>query len=116
MSTLTDESTQKLAAAIAPAVYAYLAEDDRYLDGFMNSIQPAIESVIGKTSPELIGELGCAIMGHVGVNGENDPYAQHNIWKTRYEVLYRYVKETYAESYVDGAEYGIATPADLYGY
>ncbi len=116
MSTLTDESTQKLAKAIAPAVFEYISEDGRYLDAVMNTIEPAIVSVIGHTSPELVGELGCAIMGMIGVPNDNDPYAQHNIWKTRYEILYRYVKATYAESYVDGAEYGIATPTDIYGY
>ena len=107
MSSLTQESTQKLAEAIAPAVYDYMLEDGRYLDGVMNTIEPAIVSVIGHTSPELVGELGCAVMGLIGVPTINDPYAEHNIWKTRYETLHRYVRRTYAESYVDGAEYGI---------
>ena len=116
MSTFTQESVQKLAEAIAPAVYDYISVDDAYLDGFMNSILPAIEKVIGKSSPQLVSELSCVIMGMVGTININDPYAKNNIWKTRYDILYRYVKATYAESYVDGAEYGIATPDDLYGY
>ena len=116
MSNLSQESTQKLAEAIAPAVYDYMAEDGRFLDGVMNTIEPAIVSVIGHTSPELVGELGCAIMGLMGVPSTSDPYAEHNIWKTRYEVLHRYVRNTYAESYVDGAEYGIMVHDELYGY
>ena len=112
MSTLSQESVQKLAQVIAPQVFEYLSEDGRYLDGIMNTIEPAIVSVIGHTSPVLVGELGCAIFEMIGVIGENDPYAQNNIWKTRYEALYTYVKRTYAESYIDGAEYGVSQ----YGY
>lgn len=110
MSNLSQESTQKLAEAIAPAVYDYMAEDGRFLDGVMNTIEPAIVSVIGHVSPELVGELGCAIMGLIGVPTTSDPYAENNIWKTRYDVLFRYVKANYADSYVDGAEYGMMSP------
>ncbi len=107
MSSFSQESTQKLAETIAQQVFEYISEDGRYLDGVMNTIEPAIVSVIGQTSPELVGELGCAIMGMIGVLDINDPYATNNIWKTRYETLHRYVRNTYAESYVDGAEYGM---------
>ena len=105
---LTDESTQKLADTIAHDVFEVLSTDGRYLDGVMNSIEPAITEVIGKSSPELIGELGALIMDKITVMGECNPYAKHNIWKTRYEALYNYVKRTYAESYIDGAEYGMS--------
>ncbi len=107
MSTLSQESVQKLAQTIAPQVFEYISEDGRYIDGLMNTLEPAIVSVIGHTSPELVGEIGCAIYGLIGVVEANDPYAEHNVWKTRYEVLHRYVRTTYAESYVDGAEYGM---------
>ena len=115
MSSFTQESTQKLAEAIAQQVFEYISEDGRYLDGVMNTIEPAIVSVIGQTSPELVGELGCAIMGMICVPSDPDVY-QDELWKTRYERLYRYVKHTYAESYIDGAEYGILAPEDVYGY
>ena len=111
----SDESTQKLAAAIAQDVFAYISEDGRYLDGIMNTIEPAIVSVIGQTSPELVGELGCAIMGMICIPSDPDVF-QDDLWRTRYERLYRSVKHTYAESYVDGAEYGIMVPDDIYGY
>ena len=111
----SDESTQKLAAAIAQQVFEYISEDGRYLDGVMNTIEPAIVSVIGKTSPELVGELGCAIMGMICIPSE-PKVCQDEIWKTRYETLRRYVKRTYAESYIDGAEYGIIVPDDIYGF
>ncbi len=101
----SDESTQKLAAAIAQQVFEYISEDGRYLDGVMNTIEPAIVSVIGQTSPELVGELGCAIMGMICIPSDPEVY-QDDLWKTRYERLYRYVKKNYAESYIDGAEYG----------
>lgn len=107
MSTLSQESTQKLAETIAPAVFDYISEDGRFMDGLMNTLEPAIVSVIGHVSPELVGELGCAIYGMIGVSTTSDPYAEHNIWRTRYETLHRYVRNTYAESYVDGAEYGM---------
>ncbi len=116
MSTLSQESIAKLAQVIAPQVFEYMSEDGRFIDGLMNTIEPAIVSVIGHVSPDLVGELGVAIMDSIGVPDINDPYAENNIWKTRYEVLYRYVKENYASDYVDGAEYGIATPTDIYGY
>lgn len=106
MSTLSQESVQKLAQVIAPQVFDYMSEDGRFIDGLMNTIEPAIVSVIGHVSPDLVGELGVAIMDSIGVPDINDPYAVNNIWKTRYEVLYRYVKENYASDYVDGAEYG----------
>ena len=108
MSNLSQESTQKLAESIAHQVFEYISDDDRYRDGIMNTIGDAIHSVIGETSPELIGELGGAIMGMIGVVTINNPlYAEHNNWKRRYETLYRHIKENYAESYVDGAEYGM---------
>ncbi len=106
MSSFTQESTQKLAEAIAQQVFEYISEDGRYLDGVMNTIEPAIVSVIGQTSPELVGELGCAIMGMICIPSDPEVF-QDDLWKTRYERLYRYVKRTYAESYVDGAEYGM---------
>ena len=84
-----------------------MSEDGRFIDGLMNTIEPAIVSVIGHVSPDLVGELGVAIMDSIGIPDINDPYATNNIWKTRYETLYRYVKTTYAESYVDGSEYGM---------
>ena len=106
MSSLSNESTRKLADAIASDVFHILSTDGRYLDGVMNSIEPAISEVIGKTSPELMGELGSLIMEKISIPNENDPYAENNIWKTRYQTLYNYVKRNYATDYVDGAEYG----------
>ena len=106
MSTLTQESTQKLAAAIAGQVFDYISEDGRYLDGIMNTIEPAIVSVIGQTSPELVGELGCAIMGMICVPSSTEAF-EDGLWKARYDRLYRYVRTQYAESYVEGAEYGM---------
>ena len=106
MSQLSQESVQKLAQVIAPDVFEYISEDGRYLDGIMNTIEPAITSVIGHVSPDLVGELGCLIMDMIGVDDiktNNDD----SIWRERYERLYNYVKLTYAESYVDGAENGI---------
>ena len=107
----TKESVEKLADVIAPRVFEELCTDGRYMDGLMNSMESAIIQVLGRTSPELVGAIGAAIIDRIGVVGECHPYADNNIWKTRYETLYQYVKRTYAESYVDGAEY-----TDIYGY
>jgi hypothetical protein len=115
MSNLTEKSTQQLAEAIAQQVFEYISEDGRYLDGLMNTIEPAIVSVIGQVTPELVGELSVTIMDMICIPSDPDVY-QDDLWKTRYERLYRYVKHTYAESYIDGAEYGILVPEDLYGY
>jgi len=101
----SDETISKLADVTARDVFDKVAADGRYLDVVMNAMPDAIRDVIGEASPELIGVLGCEIMGRVGVIEKNDPYAQNNIWKTRYEALFNYVKKNYAESYVDGAEY-----------
>lgn len=106
--TLSNESTSKLAETIASDVFEVIKYDDRYLQGIMNALPSAIEDVIGKVSPELIGELGSMIMDKVGVAEPCHPYDKDNIWKTRYETLYSFVKRTYAESYVDGAEYGVS--------
>ena len=106
----TKESLDKLADVVAPQIFEELCTDGRYLDGLHNSMERAIVQVLGRTSPALIGALGEAIIERIGVVGESHPYAHNNIWKTRYETLYQYVKRTYAESYVDGAEY-----IDAYG-
>ena len=108
----SEESVNKLADVIAPQVFEELCTDGRYMDGLMNSMETAIIQVLGRTSPELVGAIGEAIIERIGVVGECHPYAQNNIWKTRYEALYTYVKRTYAESYIDGAEYGVSQ----YGY
>jgi len=109
MSNLSQESTQKLAETIAPAVFEYMSEDGRYLDGVMNTIEPAITSVVGHVSPELVGELGCAIMGLISVPCVDAEFTD-SVWRKRYEALYSYVKRTYADDYVDGAEYGMMNP------
>lgn len=103
----SDESIRKLADIKGREVFDVLSTDGRFLDGVMNSMEPAIEDVMGRISPELVGDLGCEIMNRIGFIEENGPYSHNNIWKTRYEALYNYVKTNYAESYVDGSEYGI---------
>ena len=55
-------------------------------------------------------------MAKIGVVSE--PSAE--VWRQRYETLYRHVKATYAESYIDGAEYGTSSlysgSVDIYGF
>lgn len=104
---LSEESTQKLADVISDEVFAIISERGQYLDAVMNTMDHAITTVIGDVSPELSGKLGDIIMDKMGIVHDQEPYAQFNIWKTRYEALYRYVKKNYAESYVDGMEYDI---------
>ena len=106
----SDESIRKLADVKGQEVFDVLSTDGRYLDGVMNSMEPAIQDVMGRVSPELVGELGCEIMGRIGFIENNKPYSETNIWKTRYEALYQYVKKNYAESYVDGMEYDLHHP------
>ena len=104
---LSEESTQKLADVIADEVFEIISDRGQYLDAVMNTMDHAITTVIGDVSPELSGQLGEIIMEKMGIVHDNGPYQQFNIWKTRYEALYNYVKKTYAESYVDGMEYDI---------
>ena len=105
---LSNESIEKLVDNIAEDVFHIIKSDPLYKEGIMNNLPGAITEVIGETSPQLIGELGVRIMDRVGVDtGSSSPYDQNNIWKVRYETLFRYVKRTYADSYVDGAEYGV---------
>ena len=104
---LSDESTQKLADTIADEVFEIISERGQYLDAVMNTMDHAITTVIGDVSPELSGQLGDMIMEKIGIVHDQEPYAQFNIWKTRYEALYNYVKKNFAESYVDGMEYDI---------
>ena len=103
----SQESIRKLADVTAREVFDKVTEDPRFDDVIMNSLPEAIYDVMGDVSPELVGELGCEIMGRIGVIDQNGPYAENNIWKTRYEALFNYVKKNYAESYVDGAEYSV---------
>ena len=103
----SQESIRKLADVTARDVFDKITEDRRFDEVIMNALPKAIEDVMGDVSPELVGELGCEIMGRIGVIEQNGPYSQNNIWKTRYEALFRYVKKNYAESYVDGAEYTV---------
>lgn len=97
--TLSNESTKLLADTISERVFEIVSSDGRYLDGVMNSIEPAIIEVIGKCEPDVIAELSCLIMENIGVS-------DNSIWKKRYEALYHYVKYNFASEYVDGAEYG----------
>ena len=104
---LSEESTQKLADTIADEVFAIISERGQYLDAVMNTMDHAITTVVGDVSPELSGKLGDLIMNKMGIVHDNEPYSEYNIWKTRYDILYRYVKKNFAESYVDGIEYDI---------
>jgi len=106
---LSTQSLNLLADAIAPDVFEELSDDGRYMDGIMNSIETAIVQVMGRVDPDLVGELGVRIIDKIGIVDAGEPA---EVWKNRYETLYRYVKNTYAESYVDGAEYAIMG----YGY
>ncbi len=45
-------------------------------------------------------------MGMIGICEDESTSIETTIWKSRYEALYRYVKQNYASDYVDGAEYG----------
>ena len=106
---LSNESIEKLVDNIAEDVFHLIKDDPRYKEGIMNNLPGAITEVLGETSPELIGELGVRIMDRIGIDrGPNTPYNQNNIWKVRYNTLFQYVKRTYADSYVDGAEYGLS--------
>ena len=113
---LKEESLQLLADTIAPQVFEELCDDGRYMDGLMNSMETAINQVIGRTSPELVGELGERIFQKIGVVSESST----EVWRQRYETLYAYVKQNYAESYIDGAEYGptalYSGSVDIYGF
>lgn len=102
----SEESIRKLADVAGRDIYEAIVDDGRLEEAVMNSLPGAIESVMGRVSPELVGELGCEIMSRIGITDSNE----FNIWKTRYEALYRHVKKNYAESYVDGAEYDIPRP------
>ncbi|AIX21398.1 hypothetical protein HOQ62_gp074 [Synechococcus phage ACG-2014f_Syn7803C8] len=94
----------KLVDNIASDVFHLIASDPYYTETFMNLLPGAITEVIGDTSPELIGELGGRIMDRVGVDGCD--VNSDKVWEERYRSLFRYVKNTYASEYVDGAEYG----------
>ena len=100
---LKSESIQLLADTIAPEVFSYIREDDVYVSGLMNAIPYAIQEVLGEVSPDLIGELGVLIMEQITVPNTKD---LDGAWERRYKTLYAYVKKNYAESYIDGAEYG----------
>ncbi|AIX42292.1 hypothetical protein Syn7803C16_73 [Synechococcus phage ACG-2014f] len=101
---LSNESMSKLVDNIASDVFHLIASDPYYTETFMNLLPGAITEVIGDTSPELIGELGGRIMDRVGVDGCD--VNSDKVWEERYRSLFRYVKNTYASEYVDGAEYG----------
>lgn len=109
----SEESISKLADVTARDIFDKIEADGRFCDIVMNSMPDAIRDVIGDASPELIGLLGCEIMGRIGIVEENDPYSNNNIWKARYEALFNYVKRNFAESYVDGAEYNMNNPQQV---
>jgi len=103
MSTITEESLDLLADTIAPEVFAVLSEDGQYLDGVMNSLPYAIESVLGRVSPDIVGRLGARIMDQITVPNTKEI---DSVWRERYYALFRYVKATFPDDYVDGAEWG----------
>ena len=99
---LSNESIEKLVDNIAQDVFHIIKQNPLYKEGVMNPLPSAIQEVIGDTSPELIGELGSRIMDRIGV----ECYPDAEIWKNRYETLYRYVKRTFPNDYIEGIEYG----------
>jgi len=104
---LSNESMKKLVENVGPDVFHLIASDPYYTETFMNLLPGAITEVIGDTSPELVGALGISIMNKiefVGDNGGDNKAAK--VWEDRYRSLFRYVKNTYASEYIDGAEYG----------
>jgi len=104
---LSNESMKKLVENVGPDVFHLIASDPYYTETFMNLLPGAITEVIGDTSPELVGALGISIMNKiefVGDNGGDNKAAK--VWEERYRSLFRYVKNTYASEYIDGAEYG----------
>lgn len=105
----SEESIEKLADVTATRVFDVIVEDGRFDEAVMNAMPGAIRKVMGDVSPQLTGALGYEIMTRIGIMVEPPEF---NLWKTRYEALYRYVKKNYAESYVDGMEYDI--PRDDY--
>ena len=102
---LSSNSIDRLAEEIAPKVYRLMGGDIRYAEGLQNSIVSATSEVMGDADPRIVGSVANRIIDMIGVIGSDS--ASADIWKSRYETLYRYVKTNYAESYVDGAEYGI---------
>ena len=100
----SEESIEKLADVTATRVFDVIVEDGRFDEAIMNAMPGAIQHVMGDVSPQLVGVLGYEIMSRIGIMEEPPEF---NLWKTRYEALYRYVKKNYAESYVDGIEYDI---------
>ena len=105
---LSNESMKKLVENIGRDVFHLIASDPYYTETFMNLLPGAITEVIGDTSPELVGALGISIMNKIEFVGDNDggDNKAAKVWEERYRSLFRYVKNTYASEYVDGAEYG----------
>lgn len=96
----SEESIRKLADVTSNDIFEAICDSGRLDEVVMNEMPYAIREVMGEVSPSLVGELGCEVMGRIGVISKDD-----SIWRSRYEALYRYVKQNFAESYVDGAEY-----------
>ena len=105
---LSNESMKKLVENVGQDVFHLIASDPYYTETFMNLLPGAITEVIGDTSPELVGALGISIMNKIEFVGDNDggDNKAAKVWEERYRSLFRYVKNTYASEYVDGAEYG----------
>ena len=78
----SEESISKLADVTARDIFDKIEADGRFCDIVMNSMPDAIRDVIGDASPELIGLLGCEIMGRIGIIEENDPYSNNNMRRT----------------------------------
>ena len=107
--TLSTQSINQIADQIAPEVFHIIQKEPAFNEAVMNALPRAIDIVLGEVSPTLVGKLGCEIIDRIGVEG--GCCDECDKWRGRYEALYRYVKTNYAESYVDGVEYGYG-----YGY
>ena len=105
---LSTESITKLVDNVSYDVFHLISSDPYYTETIMNLLPGAITEVIGDTSPELIGALGISIMNRIEFVGEDDggDNKAAKVWEERYRSLFRYVKNTYASEYIDGAEYG----------
>jgi hypothetical protein len=68
---------------------------------------------LGGIDEDLLGELTGAIFERISLkDADQEPFnfkaAESKIWEERYNSLLSYVKSTFKEDYVDGAEYAVA--------
>lgn len=105
--TLSTKATNKLADTLAEKVKDRIYQSEVFIDMMHDMVPNIIQSIMGEVDDDVLFEVSMSVMDRIFLTTlQPQDTSEAAMWEDRYKSLFRYVKKTYAESYIDGAEYG----------